>query len=191
VIKTQSDIYCISANTKAVTQTRLQETQLVDEYGGAVYKFCRSITHTKDDADDLFQDTFLKVLSQMPKVAEADDRQGFLLSTAAYLWKSKRRKHARHNRLAPENEINEAADTCIVTVSMEDIVMMKDEQRIVRSLVEALPEKLKLPIILYYTNGLSVAEISITLNIPEGTVKSRLHKARAIIEKGLVTDYDY
>ena len=41
---------------------------LVDSYSEAVYKFCRSLTYSKEDADDLLQETFLKVLEQLPKI---------------------------------------------------------------------------------------------------------------------------
>jgi len=164
-------------------------TWLVDEYGGAVYKFCRSITYTKDDADDLFQDTFLNVFSQMPKLGRAENPQSFLLGTAAYLWKSKRRKYARRSRIAPEAPIDETVG--ILTASMEDELIARDEERVVRGLVDKLPERLKIPIVLYYTNGLGVKEIAKTLNIPAGTVKSRLYKAREIIRKGLVKEYGY
>ena len=180
-----------AAAIMAATQPRLSEARLVDEYGETVYKFCRSITRTKDDADDLFQDTFLKAFSQMSKIEKAENHRSFLLSTAAFLWKSQHRKYARHNRIAPEVEINETTDISIVSGSMEDDFMTKEEQRIVRDLVDALPAKLKIPIVMYYTNELCIADISALLKLPEGTIKSRLHKARTIIKKGLVSDYGY
>ena len=175
----------------AATKSRLTAARVVDEYGEVVYKFCRSITRTKEDADDLFQDTFLKVFSQLSKIEIAENQQSFLLSAAAFLWKSQRRKYTRHNRIAPEVEINETTDIGIVSTSMEDDFMTNDEQRIVRDLVEVLPIKLKIPIVMYYANELSIADISALLKLPEGTVKSRLHKARTIIKKGLVSDYGY
>jgi RNA polymerase sigma-70 factor (ECF subfamily) len=177
------------ARTKATV--RLSETVLVDEYGNSVYRFCRSITSAKEDADDLFQDTFLKAFSQMSKVRKADNPQSFLLSTAAYLWKSKRRKYARRNRLAPQTVLDESTDNGNATASTEDDFMLREEQVFVRRLVEALPEKLKIPTVLYYTNEMSVADIASALKLPEGTIKSRLHRARKIIEKGLASEYGY
>ena len=49
-----------------------------------------------------------------------------------------------------------------------------------RRLVNALPEKFKQPTILFYTSELSVPDIAAALNIPAGTVKSRLFKARKL-----------
>ena len=173
------------ASSKAEPKSQIQETQLVDDYGGAVYKFCRSLTYTIEDADDLFQDTFLKVFTQMDKIRKKENQLGFLFSTAAFLWKSRRRKYARRKVIAPEVEINETQSIDTLANSLEDNYIAKDELCLVRGLVEALPVKYKIPIILYYTNELSIAEIATILKLAEGTVKSRLHKARKIIEKGL------
>ena len=51
--------------------------------------------------------------------------------------------------------------------------------------MEALPEKFKIPVILYYTIEMNVSDIALTLKLPAGTVKSRLFKARKLIKKGL------
>jgi RNA polymerase sigma-70 factor (ECF subfamily) len=178
-------------STMAATQPRLSAAQLIDMYGGSVYKFCRSLTYSADEADDLYQDTFLSVLTQMQKVEKADNPQSFLLSTAAYLWKSQRRKYARRHRLAPQTGIDEETDVGIAATNIEDDFLTKEERDVVRGLVDELPGKLKIPIVLHYTNGLRVAEIAAILKIPVGTVLSRLHKARKIIEKGLVSKYGY
>jgi RNA polymerase sigma-70 factor (ECF subfamily) len=70
--------------------------------------------------------------------------------------------------------------------SVEDSIAKQDEIRTVRELVEELPAKFKMPIILYYTVEMSVSDIALALKIPAGTVKSRLYKARKLIEKGLI-----
>ena len=189
MIKTLPRINAMSM--AAEVRRKLTDAQLVDEYAATVYKFCRSITNTKYDADDLFQDTYLNVFSKMSKIEDMENAQSFLLSTAAYLWKSQRRKYARRHSIAQEIEINDATDSEVRTASMEDEIISRDEQRLVRRLVEALPDKLKIITIMYYTNELSVADISTALGIPAGTVKSRLHKARKNIEKGLVFEYGY
>jgi len=189
MIKTLPRINAMSVNMEA--KPKVTEAQLVDEFGTTVYRFCRSLAHTNYDADDLFQDTFLNVFSKMSKIENLENAQGFLISTAAYLWKSQRRKYARRHRIAQEIEFSEATDSEVSTASMEDEIVSRDEQRTVHRLVEALPEKLKIITILYYTNELSVADISTALGIPAGTVKSRLHKARKNIEKGLVLEYGH
>jgi RNA polymerase sigma-70 factor (ECF subfamily) len=156
---------------------------LVDEYGTSVYRFCRSLTFSKEDADDLFQETFLKALERQPKIYVSDNPQGFLFSSSLYVWKSWKRKYARRERLAPSEPLDE---TAVSGDNVENSVMAREETRAVRGLVEALPDKFKIPTILYYTAEMSVADIALILRLPAGTVKSRLFKARKLIEKGLV-----
>jgi RNA polymerase sigma-70 factor (ECF subfamily) len=169
----------------------LSEAELVDETGDSLYRFCRRITCSKEDADDLFQDSYLAAFSQMGKVAEAENPLGFLLSTAAYLNKSWRRKFARRNRIAPMTELFEETDSGPASANAEDEYLASEEKRMVRRLTAALPDKYKIPVALYYTLEMGAPEIAKTLNIPVGTVKSRLHKARQIIAKGLKTEYGY
>jgi len=157
--------------------------ELADKYGGPVYKFCRSLAYSKEDADDLFQETFLKVFEQPAKINGAENPPGFLFSTALYIWKSRKRKYARRNRIAPVEPLD---DNITDKVSVEDDFAAREEIRAVRELVESLPEKFRIPVILYYTAEMNVSEIAATLKIPAGTVKSRLFKARKIIEKGLI-----
>jgi RNA polymerase sigma-70 factor (ECF subfamily) len=52
-------------------------------------------------------------------------------------------------------------------------------------LVDALPDKFRLPMILYYTLEMRVPDIAYIMKLPVGTVKSRLYKSRKLIEKGL------
>jgi len=152
-------------------------------YGDTVYKFCRSLAFSKEEADDLFQETFLSAIENAHKISASP--QGFLLSTALYIWKGWKRKHARRNKVAPATPLDDAmaikSDTDI-----EGDYSQQEEFAIVRKLVEALPEKFRVPTILYYSVELDLTEISQALGIPVGTVKSRLHKARKLVEKGLV-----
>jgi len=156
---------------------------IVDTYSNGIYKFCRSLTYSKEDAEDLFQETFLQALEQMPKIRTFKNPQSFLFSTTLYIWKSWKRKYARRNRLAPTQPLDE---TIPYGISIEDSFMAKEDIRIIRKQVDALPEKYRVPILLYYSVEMGIDGIAGTLDIPTGTVKSRLYKARKLIEKGLV-----
>ncbi|MDR0876301.1 MAG: RNA polymerase sigma factor [Clostridiales Family XIII bacterium] len=163
---------------------KILRTTLVDEYGDAVYRLCRRLAFSKEDADDLFQETFLQAFERMPKLNEADDPKGFLFSTSIYIWKSWKRKYARRKRIAPTAPLDETEAS---DVNLEESYLEQEEVRLVRELVSALPDKFRIPMILYYTAGMSIPEISETMKIPIGTVKSRLFQARKNVEKGLGT----
>jgi len=155
---------------------------IVDTYSDGIYKFCRSLTYSKEDAEDLFQETFLQAMEQMPKINASGNPQSFLFSTTFYIWKSWKRKYARRDRLAPTGPLNERVP---YGVSLEDSFMAKEDTRIIREQVDSLPDKYKAPVLLYYSVEMGVGDIAAALSLPVGTVKSRLHKARKLIEKGL------
>lgn len=156
--------------------------QLAEEYGDQVYRFCRILAYCKEDADDLFQETFLKACEQQTGLSNWDNPQGFLFSTSLYIWKTWKRKYARRKRLVP---VAPFKDTVASDINTEDDFLVSEEVRVVRELVQALPDKFKISIILYYTAEMSISDIASALKIPAGTVKSRLFKARKLIGKGL------
>ena len=175
----------LQANIIIEQEDDFNPMRLIDEYSDAVYKFCHSLTFSKEDAEDLFQETFLRTLEQPKKIEAASNRQNFLFSTAMYIWKSWKRKYARRKRIAPTESLNENA---ISNTDIEGGYLKKEENIVIRELVEKLPDKFKIPTILYYTLEMSIDDIAETLNIPQGTVKSRLFNARKIIGKGLVSN---
>lgn len=63
--------------------------------------------------------------------------------------------------------------------------MQEDERKTIQQIIANLPEKYRLPIHLYYSAELSVPEIAGVLKIPQGTVKSRMNKAKQLLKKEL------
>jgi len=161
-------------------------SELADKYGDSVFRFCKSLTYSKEDAEDLFQETFLKIFEQPIKIKNSENPRNFLFSVALYTWKNWKRKYARHKKLAPTEPFDENIYNIASETNTEEDFAASEEIRIVRKLVGELPEKFKIPVALYYSAEMGIKEIAETLQIPEGTVKTRLFKARKIIEKGLI-----
>ena len=67
----------------------------------------------------------------------------------------------------------------------EEEILTREQSDFVRRCIGELSEKYRIPIYLYYSAELSVKEISGCLKVPDGTVKSRLHKARTMIKERL------
>ncbi len=154
--------------------------QFITEYGKHLYSFCCNLTGNRMDADDLYQDTILKAVEFRHKLDSSGNPKSYLLGIAVRLWKNQRRKFAIRQRILPivdydENLVQEAMDTC---VQPEGEVIRKETILEVRNKIKLLPEKLQIVILMYYTAEMSLQEISRALHIPEGTVKSRLHKGR-------------
>lgn len=160
---------------------------LVDEYGTIVYKFCIKISQNKVEAEDLYQQTFLKALELRKKLCKDKNPKGFLISIAVRLRSNSVRKFIRRNRIAPTMNTNEYESTITKDnkSNIESEVIHKEVKKEVNLAVSKLQDKFKLPIIMYYTADMSVDEISKALKIPKGTVKSRMHKARLLIKSDL------
>lgn len=171
-----------------MTITELE--QCIDEYGKDIYSFCRQITGSTQEGEDLYQDTFLKAMELSERMDKEKNPKSFLLSIAIRLWKNRRRKFAWRQRIAgmesldAKIEMNGLPGETEIRLPEEEI-LTREQSNFVRSCIVELSEKYRIPIYLYYSAELSVKEISGCLKVPEGTVKSRLHKARAMIKERL------
>lgn len=159
--------------------------KMIAEYGGGLYRFCLKLTHKKTDADDLYQETFLKAVEHINSIRMDRNPKGYLFSICINLWKSAYRK---------EHPIvhDELDDAILIDagIDVEDIVIMREMVRTVSRLVAQLDDKHRVAMYLYYTAELTVPEIAKALRIPEGTVKSRLYKARTVIQQKLGVHYN-
>lgn len=172
--------------------TNLELEQFITEYGREIYSFCVSLCGSRQEADDLYQDTFLTALEKIDRIDIAGNIRSYLLSVAVRLWKNRRRKRAWRRRIAQEQELNEQTADRITAEEMQDVSVLPEEwileeERLtaVRRAVSRLPDRLRVPVLLYYMVERQIMEISEILRLPEGTVKSRLHQARKRLEKEL------
>lgn len=171
---------------------KIQLEQCIRDYGKDLYSFCRYLTGNVQEAEDLYQDTFLKAVELREGIDYENNPKSYFASVALHLWNNKKRKYAWRMRIAGmERLVEETAEdektvACEKLVSpVEEGVVQKEEKMLVRKAVGELEEKYRVPVYLYYTMQLSVGEISRILKIPEGTVKTRLHKARKLLKKKL------
>ena len=84
------------------------------------------------------------------------------------------------NRLEDEEKLSSVDD---VGPSPEDAVLKEEERTIIMQAVADLPEKFRLPIYLFYSSSMSIKEIAQILQVPEGTVKSRMNKAKQVLKR--------
>ncbi len=169
-----------------MTKTELENC--IWEYGKDIYSFCKSLTLNLQEADDLYQDAFLKAMELIHDIDCEKNPKSYLLSIALRLWKNKKRKYAWRNRIANVFSMTDELDlddTEEPAFSPEYELLKKEETDLVRQAVNELPEKLKIPILLFYMEDLPIAQIASVLKVPVGTVKSRLYQARKLLEKEL------
>lgn len=162
--------------------------RLIEEYGTDVYRFCCRLTGKKEDADDLYQETMLKAIEKSSLIRKAENPKSYLIGMTVKLWSYWKRRESRRQRIAPMQEMNE--ETMQVSdgnnmKSPETVVLEKELEQQVRQVVEALPERMRTIIYMYYTAELSVQDIAKATGLPNGTVKSRLFRARQMVKDAM------
>lgn len=172
--------------------TREEFEHMVIHTGPEVYAFCLQLARNREEAEELYQETMLAAVERRGKIDGQSNPKSYLFGIAVGLWKNGRRKLARRNRICPQTsldaqleEVYPASDGQSPQDALVDLLDEQERARLIRRFVEALPEKQRIPLYLYYSRELSVEEIASALHIPKGTVKSRLHKARAILRERL------
>ena len=165
--------------------------QFVHAYGKDILRFCRMTAGGRETGDELYQDTMLKLLEKREQLDSGQNTKSYALSTAIFLWKNKRKKYATRTRLLPMDSMEELSDAGkqfsdeVQENSPEQRMLLQDEIDEVQNVVAALPEKYRLPIHLYYSADLPISQIADVLKLPEGTIKSRMRKARQLLKKEL------
>jgi RNA polymerase sigma-70 factor (ECF subfamily) len=147
---------------------------LVERQSRFVFRVAYAITRNPSDAEDVVQETFLKIF-RTSSWERIEDERAFLARTA---WRIAvdRRSRARQ---AP------AAPSLTPAPTPEQSVITADRHAAVHRLIDALPEELRQPLALSTVDEMSSGEIARILGIAEGTVRTRLMRAREILKQKL------
>lgn len=159
----------------------------MDTYGKDLYSFCCCVTRNRQEADDLYQDTFLKVYEMGEKLEITTNPKSYLMGVAYNLYRNVKRKRSVRQRIVGVCvPLDENAERIPLEGQLtEDLMISREECQIVREAVRKLPDKYRLPILLFYMEELSQAEIAALLNISESAVKTRVHRAKNILREKL------
>lgn len=164
-------------------------TEMIGLYGDEIYAFCYRLTNNKNDADELYQDTFLKAVEIYHRIDCQHNPRCYLIGIANRLWKNQHKKHENRNRLIPMQHITDEMNEKVMNNSNvhtpESILLQNECDHIILESLNLLDDKFRIPLIMYYSVELPLKEIAKILKVPEGTIKTRLYKGRKIIKKEL------
>lgn len=159
----------------AQTKTReVRFSELVDRQSRFVFRVAYARLRNVEDSEDVVQETFLKIFRSHAWERMVDER-AFLARTA---WRLAGDKGKRSRR-------DEQTDTELPgsTPSPEAKAIAGFQQAAIRRTVDSLPEDLRLPLVLSSMEELTSRQVGEMLNIPEGTVRRRLHTARELVRQ--------
>lgn len=163
-----------------------QLEKYINEYGRDIYLFCKRLTQNKNTADDLYQETFLK-LWELDNVNDTENPKSYLLGIAVNLWKNQYRKQMWRKQIADIVPVSKESqiENFSAADSVEDTVISNQEKVLVQDAVNRLPEKLRIVVLLYYMENLKVAEIAEQMHESVSSIKSKLMRARKYLRKEL------
>ncbi len=114
----------------------------IDDFGTDIYRFCLKLCGDKADAEDLYQQAFLKALETEWTLDWEKNPKALFFSLAHNLWKSDRRKQARRNMIAPCSNFDDGTEMILHSdESIEEGYLQKELITEVWQIIQALPEK--------------------------------------------------
>ena len=178
VVKTQHT----SVETEALIRRcqrgdKLALEALVRRYQNYVFRLCLLVMRSEQDAEDMTQETFVRACRALPRfeIREGISFEAWLYRIAVNCCRSRMRRKWYQVLPWPDRDPQVLAEP----EEQPDRVVERSEWRSqILGAVHSLGDKHRLVVILRYYAGLSNEEIALALNIPSGTVRSRLHTAR-------------
>lgn len=146
-------------------------------YGDMIYRLALVRTRSVADAEDVVQEVFLRCLKSNPTFDSAEHQKAWLLKVTVNCSKSLLTSAFRRHSV-PEDAAGELS------------VDAEEADSTVYDAVMRLPEKYRTAIHLYYYESYSVKEIASVMRTTESTVKSWLHRARAMLKDALGGYYE-
>ena len=159
------------------------ETRLV-ESSTLAFRVAFSVLRQREDAEDVAQEAFTKAYRSFRQLR---DRERFRAWLVRMTWRmALDRQRANRRRLVRETHASEFGEAGIQTrPGAGDSVMSRERAEQLWQAIDGLPEKLRLVIVLAGIEGHDMHEVAALLDVPEGTVKSRLFLARKQLRERL------
>ena len=154
---------------------------LVERYERAVYHLCLRTMRDAEEARDCTQEAFFKAFRSL-RTFKPDAKFSTWIFSIAY--------HACCDRLGRRKRFSreELPDRADPSAGPDVEVERKDAARALRAAIDALPEKYRTVITLYHLQGKQYEEIARVLDLPMGTVKTHLFRAKEQLRKALVNE---
>lgn len=154
---------------------------LIAQYEDDLFNLCCKLHHNRADAEDLYQQTWVKVVRNAQTYRNRSFKNWlYTICLNAYRdgWRRDKLRRSISGGFGDEDALEYALESATDNVSAESAAMDNLSQRMLAEKVGLLPEKLRLPVILYYFEDMSYEESARLLGVPVGTIKSRLNAAK-------------
>jgi RNA polymerase sigma-70 factor (ECF subfamily) len=152
----------------------------------ALYSFALKLTHSRDDAEDLVSDTILRALERWEQYHLGTNIRAWLFTILYHAFVSRKRRVDAREVQPPDDGEGWSGYEAVGEADPEGRFydsFLDDE---ITRAIDALPQEYREAVVLSDIHDLRYSEIANILDVPEGTVKSRLFRGRRILQKKLV-----
>lgn len=176
---------------------RVAFADLAREHLDRLFGFCFRLAGNTPDAEDLLQETLLRAMRAYGDLRQPAHAKSWLFTIATNVWRDAGRAKGREVSTVPleTSDPNDDEFSLFQTIAIEDPFPYSDELHLdflrlfrsedVQRVFGSIPESFRLPLILTVVHGFSCKEAAAILEIPLGTLLSRLHRGRKRLERGL------
>lgn len=171
--------------------------ELYHSYSGKLYRMAYFITGNRSDSEDILQETFVKCFLHRKELKQPERFESWLYQILVRTaWRSEKRRKGKRE-ISFDGILDNEEDT-----GMSERIQRDDKAEPLEQVLKAemsselwkavnrLGMKHRTVVLLYYYNDLSTKEIAAMTGTLEGTVKSRLHKARLLLREQLLAETD-
>jgi len=167
--------------------------ELVTRFQKRVYNFAYGIAGNYDDANDVAQEAFVRVFNSIATFRGDANFTTWIYRIVTNVYLDERKKAKSHRQTSLDEYID--LDENSVSRQIEDesplpdeVAENKERNQAVRAAINSLPDYQRIIMTLYHLHDRSYEEIADVLNLPIGTVKSRLNRARQALKEKLAAD---
>jgi RNA polymerase sigma-70 factor, ECF subfamily len=173
---------CLAGDEKAYRE-------LVERYQGQVYGLSLRMVRRSEDAEDLTQETFVRMFRALARYDPTRPFPAWLFTIATRLCID----HIRRSRVKlvplvrrePGSEEERTLELEDPGPTPDEVTARTEEERRTHELIASLPAHYRVVVVLRHQQDLSYEEIADVLHLPLGTVKARIHRARALLKDRL------
>ncbi|MEI6430606.1 MAG: sigma-70 family RNA polymerase sigma factor [bacterium] len=159
----------------------------------ALYRSALSMTKNPGDAEDLVQETFVRAFQFFAQFQGGTNARAWLFRIMTNLYINSYRKKTREPDRVSYDEMEDFylynrlsdAQTSGIAASPEDVILTQVQAEAIRDAIDKLPDEYRETVVLADINEFSYQEIAEMLDIPIGTVRSRLSRGRRLVQKSL------
>lgn len=145
---------------------------LVRRHQDHLFNFLYRMTGNREDAEDLAQETFVRIFRALPRFRSGSPFKPWMYKIAVNLAIN------HYNAKKPTSQLADEYPSASPFTSPELMAELRETQRALRRAMRELPEQYRAILLLRHLNDLSYQDIAQALDVPIGTAKVRLHRAR-------------